>query len=257
VVDDAHGIVVGAEVTNEASDYGQLGPMLDVVEDTAGGTAETTVADAGYRSAHQEIQAHEQGRGVLVPEHGRDKGNGNPYHRSQFEYDAEQDRYTCPQGQVLEYTHTQPARGNKPEARIYRCRACKHCPVRSHCTTNKTGRTIRRDAYEEFRAQQRAHRETPEAKTLMRRRKAIVEPLFGHIKENMGFRRWSARGLANATVQWVMLCLAVNLKKIYARWKEQHGPNRPIPPFPSPLTRQARRRSHAMTPPFRQRAHAA
>ena len=257
VVDDAHGIVVGADVTNEAADFGQLGPMLDVVEEMAGATAHTTVADAVYRSAHQEIQAHEQGRGVLVPEHGRDKDNGTPYHRSQFEYDAEQDRYTCPEGQVLEYTHTKPASGNKPEARIYRCRACKHCPVRSHCTTNKTGRTLRRDAYEEFRAQQRAHRETPEAKALMRRRKAIVEPLFGHIKENMGFRRWSARGLANATVQWSMLCLAVNLKKIYARWKEQNGPNRPLPPSP----RLAQRRSHAMhplmRPTFRQRAHPA
>jgi len=235
VVDEAHGIVVGAEVTNEATDYGQLGPMLDVVEATAGATAETTVADAGYRSAHQEIQAHEQGRGVLVPEHGRDKANGNPYHRSQFEYDKDQDRYTCPEGQVLEYTHTKPAQGNKPEARIYRCRACKHCPVRSQCTTNKTGRTIRRDAYEEFRAHQRAHRETPEARALMRQRKAIVEPLFGNIKENMGFRRWSARGLDNARAQWAMLCLTVNLKKIYALWKQTNGPKPPMPASQRPL----------------------
>jgi len=248
VVDDAHGIVVGAEVTNEAADYGQLGPMLDVVEETAGATAHTTVADAGYRSAHQEIQAHEQGRCVLVPEHGRDRDNGNPYHRSQFEYDADQDCYTCPEGQSLEYTHTKPARGNKPEARIYRCRACKHCPVRSQCTTNRYGRTIRRDAYEEFRAAQRTHRQTPEAKALMRRRKAIVEPLFGHIKENLGFRRWSARGLDNAKAQWAMLCLSVNLTKIYALWKETNGPNRLTPALWSPLTRPVKRRSHAIHP---------
>lgn len=131
--------------------------------------------------------------------------------------------YTCPQGKPLTYSHTIAARGNKAEARVYRCRKCKRCPVRSACTRNKYGRTLRRDIYEDFRAQQRRVRAQPQAQALLKRRKAIIEPLFGHIKENLGFRRWTARGLENARAQWALLCLIVNLKKLYQHWKPTAG----------------------------------
>jgi transposase len=46
-----------------------------------------------------------------------------------------------------------------------------------------------------------------------RRRKAIVEPVIGWIKEALGFRRFSLRGLAKARGEWHLVCLAVNLKR--------------------------------------------
>jgi transposase len=46
-----------------------------------------------------------------------------------------------------------------------------------------------------------------------RRRKAIVEPVIGWIKEVLGFRRFSLRGAAKARGEWNLLCLAVNLKR--------------------------------------------
>ena len=48
-----------------------------------------------------------------------------------------------------------------------------------------------------------------------RRRKAIVEPVFGWIKEVLGFRRFSLRGEANARGEWNVVCLAVNLKRFH------------------------------------------
>lgn len=48
-----------------------------------------------------------------------------------------------------------------------------------------------------------------------RRRKAIVEPVFGHIKEVLGFRRFSLRGLDLARGEWRLMCLAHNLLKLY------------------------------------------
>jgi transposase len=239
VVDEAHGIVVGTAVTNQPTDYEQLTPMLDTVEEIAGGHAATTVADAGYRSAEQEVQAYQRGRHVLLPEHGRDADDGLPYHKSRFTYNAERDCYYCPQGKTLVYSRTIAARGNNAEARVYRCRECRLCPVRSDCTRDKNGRTIRCDIYEDFRQQQREVRAQPKAQALLKRRKAIVEPLFGHIKENLGFRRWTARGLENARAQWDMLCLAVNLQKIYSHRKSFNhpkiGPKSPLKGVISPL----------------------
>jgi transposase len=46
-----------------------------------------------------------------------------------------------------------------------------------------------------------------------RRRKAIVEPVIGWIKEVLGFRRFSLRGEAKARGEWRLVCLAVNLKR--------------------------------------------
>ena len=46
-----------------------------------------------------------------------------------------------------------------------------------------------------------------------RRRKAIVEPVIGWIKEVLGFRRFSVRGMAKARGEWNLVCLAVNLKR--------------------------------------------
>jgi transposase len=48
-----------------------------------------------------------------------------------------------------------------------------------------------------------------------RRRKAIVEPVLGWIKEVLGFRRFSLRGAAKARGEWNVVCLVVNLKRLH------------------------------------------
>ena len=49
-----------------------------------------------------------------------------------------------------------------------------------------------------------------------RRRKALAEPVFGWIKQVLGFRQFHLRGLENVTAEWHLLCLAVNLKRMHA-----------------------------------------
>ncbi len=48
-----------------------------------------------------------------------------------------------------------------------------------------------------------------------RRRKTIPEPVFGWIKQALGFRRFSLRGLAAATAEWNLVCMAVNLRRMH------------------------------------------
>ncbi len=49
-----------------------------------------------------------------------------------------------------------------------------------------------------------------------RLRKQIVEPVFGHIKECRGFRRFLLRGLEHVQAEWSLLCTAHNLLKLAA-----------------------------------------
>jgi transposase/IS5 family transposase len=56
---------------------------------------------------------------------------------------------------------------------------------------------------------------TKEGRAEYRRRKAIVEPVFGQIKEARGFRRFRLRGLAKVTGEWQLVCAVHNLGKLF------------------------------------------
>ena len=49
------------------------------------------------------------------------------------------------------------------------------------------------------------------------RRKAIVEPVFGLLKEVLGFRRFLQRGLEKVRNEFTLECLAHNLRKLHRR----------------------------------------
>jgi hypothetical protein len=54
--------------------------------------------------------------------------------------------------------------------------------------------------------------------TIYRLRKCTVEPVIGLIKEVLGFRQFSLRGLAATAGEWGLVCLAFNLKRLHVLW---------------------------------------
>jgi transposase len=54
------------------------------------------------------------------------------------------------------------------------------------------------------------------------RRKAIVEPVFGQIKEARGFRRFSLRGLEAAQAEWMLVAAVHNLGKLFRSGRADH-----------------------------------
>ena len=61
-----------------------------------------------------------------------------------------------------------------------------------------------------------AHRlKTSVGKSLYKLRKQTVEPVFGIIKEVLGFRRFSLRGLEKVTLEWTLVCVSYNLKRLF------------------------------------------
>jgi hypothetical protein len=67
-----------------------------------------------------------------------------------------------------------------------------------------------------------AMREKPRTKagrTVYKMRKAIVDPVFGQIKEQRGFRHFSLRGRQNVSREWRRACAVRNLLKLFwASW---------------------------------------
>jgi transposase len=56
---------------------------------------------------------------------------------------------------------------------------------------------------------------TAQGRAVYSRRKVIVEPVFGQIKQALGFRRFSLRGLGKAAAEWGLVCLCHNLLKLH------------------------------------------
>ena len=63
---------------------------------------------------------------------------------------------------------------------------------------------------------------TPAGRAVYKLRKAVVEPVFGQIKEARGFRRFLLRGLAKVQAEWKMICATHNLLKLFrSGWSSQ------------------------------------
>lgn len=72
------------------------------------------------------------------------------------------------------------------------------------------------------------HREKlrkPAARENQRRRKAVVEPVFGVLKQQRGMRKFRRRGLDAVAVEWTLATLAYNVTRMWAKTKEKAGKN--------------------------------
>lgn len=58
--------------------------------------------------------------------------------------------------------------------------------------------------------------QTQEGKQVYRSRKSTVEPVFGIIKQALGFRQFLLRGMQKVSVEWDLVCTAYNVKRLWA-----------------------------------------
>ncbi|HEU4534918.1 MAG TPA: transposase, partial [Polyangiaceae bacterium] len=216
VVDDDSGLVVAAELTASASDRGQLVAGVAEVLETFGRVAEQTVADAGYDDGASFVDAEMRQFPVVVPLQA--PSTTGPYAKERFAYDAARDGYVCPRGTLLPLERLRRPSADKPQPQaVYRC-PNRDCPVRTDCSPDPKGRTVRRTPVEPARARQAERNRGASERRAIALRKTIVEPPFAQIKHNDGFRRFTARGEAGARAQWLLACLALNLRTLAEAW---------------------------------------
>jgi transposase len=211
-VDEKHGVIVSEDVNTEANDQHQLVPMLEQTKENTGQYAQITVTDSGYHAAEALGKAEAMGAPVLVAIKQRD-GKLGPYHTSRFTYDASTDSVQCPQGQTLPREGVRKHRDKPYPAQTYRCQVFATCPVVSACSRDRDGRSIEISPHHEAVMRNRRY---PDARALLIRRQSVVERAFAEIKEVLGLRRWSFRGLAKVQAQWSMMCAAMNLRRMIA-----------------------------------------
>jgi transposase len=210
-----NGFIVAADVISENTDNHHLVSMLDQTKENTGRVADESAADAGYFSGEQVEQAEEKQYSIIMPE--SKGGKLTNFHVSKFTYDPQKNVYICPMGACLAFESKGSSKG-KPCLR-YRCLDYETCPHRDECCSGKSGRTIYRSARAESLERHRHKMTKQQYKELLKRRKVIAEPPFHVIKNILGFRQWTVRGLENVRAQWYLICTAYNLKKLYSHWR--------------------------------------
>lgn len=223
VVDDKHQILVGIDLINNENDAESLVPMIDNVKETTNKTAKVTLADSGYATAEQLSEASEKKYKVLL--NITEKSNistsprkDKPFHASNFKYDEDKDVLICPQSKELKYKETVKSKNKKYEVKKYQCSNYASCQFRWECSKNKAGRTVKLNPFYKVIQKQIEYQELESNKEKLKRRKGLIEPIFGFIKEIDGFRRFTVKGIEKAKTQWSMICTTVNLKKMYKLW---------------------------------------
>ena len=56
---------------------------------------------------------------------------------------------------------------------------------------------------------------TKKGREIYAKRKGIIEPIFGQLKQVLGFRQFSLRGLASLRGEWRLMCTVHNLLKLW------------------------------------------
>ena len=65
---------------------------------------------------------------------------------------------------------------------------------------------------------------TMRARRLYARRKTLIEPIFGILKEQLTSRGFPLRGLANVRAEVALLATAFNLRTLWRVWKTRRRP---------------------------------
>ena len=87
--------------------------------------------------------------------------------------------------------------------------------IDSYVSLGREGKKAPTEATSPASQRMEAKLATEVGKKRYRRRKAIVEPVFGWIKGVLGFRRFSFRGKEKTAQEWNLVCLAINLKRFH------------------------------------------
>ena len=169
------------------------------------------IGDTTYGTADDIRELEESGIRAYVPL--PDWERRTPYFgASLFTYDAEHDRYICPQGEVRR--RRKASYGE--EKVIYRADAavCNACPEKGNCTPSDHGRQIARPFDAEYLDRVRGYHATEEYQRAMRKRKVWIEPLFGEAKQWHGMRQFRLRGLAKVNTEGLMVAAGQSLKRL-------------------------------------------
>ncbi len=235
-----NGLIVGADITNEANDIHQLKPMLKLACELSPEELKdnikngTHLADNGYDSVDNAVYAEENNLDILIPsgttkelfnkeseEYKEVKAIG--IKNCRIEKTGDEVKIICPGKQVLtKYTDVILKGELYRSFTVYEKQKCIACKFFKICCgklkeNKKKAFRIKADLLDncELIQQNRKRIESEEGKIIYSKRMGAIEKIFGHIKNNIGYKQVLVRGIKKVQLVWNMLCMTYNLQRMY------------------------------------------
>lgn len=146
-----------------------------------------------------------------------DKGKKNPFSADKLYYNEETDCYYCPMGQPMVHNRNSTRITNDTFSQTYayyQAQNCQGCPLRGICHKRDGNRIIEvNHQLRLLKVKARALLLSEEGIKRRKKRPYDVEPVFGNIKYNKGFKRFMLTGCDKVEIEAGLLSIAHNLKK--------------------------------------------
>lgn len=210
-VDSKNQIIVAATIHDNQHDCRALAEVLLKIDEACGTGADNILCDSGYFSYENLAEIRAKGSRPVVARSKGEEGSG-PSLSNQLRYYPLQDQFRCRFGKPL-YNKNGNARGLRGIAADPT--NCKGCPVQHRCqVAAKRGKVfwVPQGSQRTAALANEKIMNSEDGKSIYRRRKAIVEPVFGNIK-NKGIKI-KVRGSGAVKTWWMAATTAHNIEKI-------------------------------------------
>ena len=216
--------ILNYSVHQQASDTPLLIPHFEKMKELNGRKPESAIGDSGFGSEENYAYLEEQGIENYLKYntfHQEEKRKKRKFDRDQFAYDPKEDVYTCPNGRHLRFKEKRRRKtgnGYFTEFDLYACENCGGCSDALECKRTEGPRTIQRNLIVDRYRKQAKENLTSELGVWLRKQRNIdVESVFGHIKKNMGYRRFRLRGLEKVNIEIGLISMAHNISKMFMK----------------------------------------
>jgi len=198
--------------TGTVNDTHALSPMALEAKELLDVENMDVITDKGYTTGKHIDICGKNGITTYCSPKAHSSQNNGLYDMQIFEYNKQNDYYTCPAKQMLK-TNGTVYNKNKHLVKHYKNRqACKTCSLRVQCTTNKNGRLIERSIYQE--ALQKNQKRVEENPNYYRLRQQITEHQFGTLKRQWGFTYTLMKGKENVLSEVNLMMICYNLRRL-------------------------------------------
>lgn len=250
-VDSKHQVVVHAEAFGQGQEHGLLKPVLEGINETFADSRKKTqrdvksakiTADSGYHNREMlEYLEAEKVDGYIAdtgfrardprfkdyktPAERNKRKDKERFSQEEFTININKETCRCPAGHAMWLKARRARIGHHlfMQFQAYE-KDCMCCGMRKRCLKSEKQRTPRQvnvalDIAKEQKAgiieRMKRKIDSPQGRHIYSQRLGTVEPVFGHITDAIGIRRFSLRGKQKVDGQWKLMMMLHNMLKIH------------------------------------------
>lgn len=220
----SNGIIVNSDVFQNPADQYTWMPFMDRYEEAYGELPKYPVADAGYGSYDNYLYNVEHEMELVQKFSMYGKEEDKQFQKRKFNSlnwkENEEGFKICPEGRVFDqygYDRIRYTKNENPSiTQIYTEKdRCEGCPHKEECTKGKYRTYGKNVILNEFQEKVKENLATPEGTEMKKQRSIQVEGAFGMIKQDMGFTRFTRKGMKSVKMEFLLVCIGYNLRKYH------------------------------------------